>query len=139
MLPLQLLLTSYEALSLTQRARALVLAREVGNFAAHLLGAADRTSGIVAWQRLVIEEGLLRGIVTTEEAVALMRHTLLEERSDPRLELFLSTWAGDSETAPAPPARRLHVLRGGRAGDQRSAQLPGSAREAYNGEPLRRS
>ena len=134
MLPLQLLLTSYEALSLTERARALVLARDAGGFAARLFGAADRTSGIVAWQRLVIEEALLRSIVSTEEAVALMRHSLLEERTDPRLEVFLSTWAGDRGVSPPPVVRRLRLLRGGRAGDERRGQLPEGGREACNGE-----
>jgi len=144
MLPLRLLLTPYDALSLGERARAILLAREAGTFCSRLLGAAGRPSAILAWQRLVIEEALLRGIISTDEAVALMRHTLLGERGDPRLEGFLQAWAEEGGGAPAhsPGGRRLRVLRGGQAGQRPSRALidpNDGAPEASNGTPVRRS
>ncbi len=124
MLPLRVLVLPYDTLSLTERAQALVLAREAGAFSARLLGpGADRTSGVLVWQRLVIEEALLRGILDSEEALPLLRRTLGADRSDPRLEAFLAAWSecGGGGPAVARAEPPLRVIRGGRSGRRREA------------------
>ncbi len=112
MLPLRVLVLPYDSLSLTERAQALVLAREAGAFSARLLGpGADRTSGVLVWQRLVIEEALLRGILDPDEALPLLRRTLGADRSDPRLEAFLAAWGERGAGVAESP---LRVIRGAR-------------------------
>jgi hypothetical protein len=117
MLPLRTLLAPYESLSLTERARALVLARDAGDLAARLVATGpERRAGILVWQRLVIEESLLRRVVTIEEAVDLMRRAHDDDGTDPRLQAFLGAWAAVAqEHAGGPPPRPLTVIRGGRA------------------------
>ena len=121
MLPLRILVLPFEALSLLERARSLVLARDAADLAVRLLGpTGDRASGVLVWQRLVIEEALLRQVVGAEEAVVLMRRAVLDDGQDPRLETFLSTWT--AAPRPTEPATRALTLVDGAA--------PGRARPA---------
>lgn len=126
MLPLRLLVLPFESLSLGERAQALVLARDVAELAARLLGpGGDRGGGVLVWQRLVIEEALLRQVVTPEDAVVLMRRSVVDDRSDARLDAFLSAWVGngpaDARQLPKPP---LTLVPGGAAtGRRRSSEM----------------
>ncbi len=114
MLPLRLLVLPYESLSLSERAQALVLAREAAELAGRLFGPrTDRAAGALVWQRLVIEEALLRQVIGMAEAAALMRATQVDARSDPRRDAFLSSWA--DARASVPPVRALTVMDGGAA------------------------
>ena len=112
MLPLRLLVLPLESMSLIERAQALVLARQAAELAVRLLGPGqDRPSGALVWQRLVIEEALLRQVIGTEEAVVLMRRTLQDDHSDPRLDAFLSRWADRGYAAPpTPPMQALTLV-----------------------------
>jgi len=137
MLPLRGLLASYDSLSLSERAGSLVLARVAGGFSARLVGSGSvRTSGVLVWQRLVIEEGLLRGIVGTDEALALMRRAVSDDATDPRLEAFLSAWVGGNgidAVAPPDEGHPFRVIRGGRS----SLQGGRTGKRARGTAPLR--
>ncbi len=123
MLPLRMLVLPFESLSLIERAQALLLAREAADFAARLLGPGeDRPSGALVWQRLVVEEALLRQVIRMEDAEALMRRTFQDDHSDPRLDAFLSRWAASGCAAPsAPPTRALTLIDGAVGRRARSA------------------
>ncbi len=115
MLPLRLLVAPFESLSLLDRAQALVLARDAAELAVRLLGpGADRGSGVLVWQRLVIEEALLRQVVPPEDAVVLMRRSVVDDRADPRLDAFLGAWVGSSRQDPGDSLRGpLKLVPGG--------------------------
>ncbi len=123
MLPLRLLVLPFESLSLMERAQALVLARETAELATRLLGpGGDRASGAIVWQRLVIEEALLRQVIGMDVTASLMRRTLQDDHSDPRLDAFLSRWAEPAPAAPpAPPVRVLRLVDGAVTRRPRSA------------------
>ncbi len=123
MLPLRLLVLPFESLSLIERAQALVLAREAAELATRLLGPGkDRASGALVWQRLVIEEALLRQVIGMDVAALLMRRTLHDDHTDPRLDAFLSRWAEPGSVAPpAPAVRALRLVDGAVARRPRSA------------------
>ncbi len=126
MLPLRLLVLPYESLSLWERAQALVLSREAAELAARLLGpGTDRTSGVLVWQRLVIEEALLRQVIRPDDAMALMRRTLEAAPSDPRLDAFLASWVDSGCSDAAPPLRAVAVMDGrvARRGPSTAARL----------------
>ena len=117
MLPLRTLLAPYDSLSLPERAGALVLARDAGDLAARLVATGpERRAGVLVWQRLIVEEALLRRVVTIEDAVDLMQRALEDDGTDPRLQAFLGAWAEVAqERAGGPPPRSFTVIRGGRA------------------------